>query len=61
MYSSSQVIEILKNLYLLGLNRNIGKFNLPHIWDKVLLITLGLTLKRHVQAVGHAKSNQPNT
>ena len=43
------------------LNRNIGKFNLPHIWDRVLLSTPGLTLKRHVQAVGHANSNQPNT
>ena len=46
------------------LNRNIGKFNLPHIWDRVLLNTPGLTLKRHVQAVGHANSNplltQPN-
>ena len=26
------------------LNRNIGKFNLPHIWDRVLLNTPGLTL-----------------
>ena len=47
------------------LNKNIGKFNLPHIWDRVLLNTPGLTLKRHVQAVGHANSNtsqltQPN-
>ena len=40
------------------LNRN--KFNLPHIWDRVLLNTPGLTLKRHVQAVGHANSNTPN-
>ena len=39
------------------LNRNIGKFNLPHIWDRVLLNTPGLTLKWHVQAVGHANSN----
>ena len=37
--------------------RNIGKFNLPHIWDRVLLNTPGLTLKRHAQAVGHANSN----
>ena len=29
------------------LNRNIGKFNLPHIWDRVLLNTPGLNLKRH--------------
>ena len=27
------------------LNRNIGKFNLPHTWDKVLLKTPGLSLK----------------
>ena len=43
------------------LNRNIGKFNLSHIWDRVLLKIPGLTLKRHAQAVGHANSNQPNT
>ena len=42
------------------LNRNIGKFNLPHIEDRVLPKTLGLTLKMHAQAVGHANSNQPN-
>ena len=47
------------------LNRNIGKFYLPHIWDKVLLHTPGLTLKRHAQAIGHANYNtslltQPN-
>ena len=41
------------------LNRNIGKFNLPHIQDRVLLNTAGLNLKRHAQAVGHAKSNTP--
>ena len=41
------------------LNRNIGKFNLPHIWDRVLLNTPGLNLKRHAQAVGHANSNTP--
>ena len=28
------------------LNNNIGKFNLPHIWDRVLLNTKGLSLKR---------------
>ena len=28
-----------------SLNNNIGKFNLPHIWDRVLLNTKGLTLK----------------
>ena len=41
------------------LNRNICKFNLPHIWDRVLLNTPGLTLKRHAQAVRHANSNTP--
>ena len=41
------------------LNRNIGKFNLLHIWDRVLLNTPGLTLKRYIQAVGHANSNTP--
>ena len=29
----------------LTLNRSIGKFNLPHIWDRVLLNTPCLTLK----------------
>ena len=43
------------------LNRNIGKFNLPPIWDRVLLNTPGLNLKRHVYAVGHANSNSSNT
>ena len=33
------------------LNRNIGKFNLPHMWDRVLLNTPGLDLKRHAHAV----------
>ena len=41
------------------LNRKIGKFNLPHIWNRVLLNTSGLNLKRHVQAAGHANSNTP--
>ena len=27
------------------LNNNVGKFNLPHIWDRVLLNTQGLNLK----------------
>ena len=39
------------------LNRNIGKFNLPHIWDRVLLKTPGLNLNRHVHTVGHVNSN----
>ena len=42
-------------------NRNIDKFNLPHIWDRVLLKTPGLNLKRHVHAVGHVNSNNSNT
>ena len=28
------------------LNNNIGKFNLTHIWDRVLFNTKGLNLKR---------------
>ena len=43
------------------LNRNIGKFNLPHLWDRVLLNTPGLNLNRHAHAVGHANSNNSNT
>ena len=43
------------------LNRSIGKFNLPHIWDRVLLNTSGLKLKRHAHIVGHVNSNNSNT
>ena len=43
------------------LNRNIAKFNLPHIWDRVLLKTPGLNLKRHAHAFGHVNSNNSNT
>ena len=28
------------------LNNNVGKFNLPHIWDRVLINTLGLKLNK---------------
>ena len=42
------------------LNRNIGKFNLLHIWDRVLLKTPGVNLKRHVHATWHASSNNSN-
>ena len=28
------------------LNNNIDKFNLPHIWDRVLINMQGLNLKR---------------
>ena len=43
------------------LNRNMGQFNLPHIWDRVFLNTPGLNLKRYAQVVGHANSNNSNT
>ena len=43
------------------LNRNIGKFNLSHIWDRVLLNTPGLNLERHAHAVGHVNSNNSIT
>ena len=36
------------------LNRNISKFNLHHIWDRVLLNTPGLKIKKHVQDIGQA-------
>ena len=38
------------------LNNNIGKFNLPHIWDRVLLNTKSLNLKRQV----NNNNTQPN-
>ena len=43
------------------LNRNIGRFNLYHIWDRVLPNTPGLKIKRQVQDTGHAQCTQPNT
>ena len=42
------------------LNKSIGKFNLPHIWDRVLVNTPCLTLKMYVLVVGNANSSQPN-
>ena len=42
------------------LSRNIGKFKLPHIWDRVLLNTPGLNLKRQAQVIGHVNSNNSN-
>ena len=36
------------------LNNNIGKFNLSHIWDRVLLNTKGLTLNNQ----SNNKNNQ---
>ena len=58
--------EQLKNLSILELtiqlfNRNIGKLNLHHIGDRVLLNTPRLKIKRHAQDIGHAQSTQPNT
>ena len=43
------------------LNRNIDKFNLHHIWDRILPNTPGLQIRRRVQNIGHAQSTQPNT
>ena len=43
------------------LNGNVDKFNLHHIWDRVLLNTPGFKTKRHVHDIGHAQSTQPNT
>ena len=59
--------ELLKNQYIYirvnnpTLNRKIGKFNLHYIWDRVLLNTPGLKIKRHAQDIGHAQCTQPNT
>ena len=39
------------------LNNNIDKFNLPHIWDRVLLNTPGLNSKRHAQTIGHVNNS----
>ena len=39
-----------------SLNNNIGKFNLSHIWDRVLLNTKVLTLNRQ----SNNNNNQPN-
>ena len=40
-------IAVKESIYIrvnnLSLNNNIGKFNLSHIWDRVLLNTRGLT------------------
>ena len=32
------------------LNNNIGTFNLPHIWNRVLLNTQDLNLKRQINS-----------
>ena len=41
------------------LNRNIGEFNLPYIWDRVFLNTASLKIKRHSHNVGHTQPNTP--
>ena len=58
--------ELLKNHYTLELttpplNKNVGRFNLLHIWDRVLLNTPGLKIKRHVLDIEHVQSTQPST
>ena len=58
--------EQLKNQSTLELttplfNRNIGKFNVHHIWDRVHINTPGLKIKKHAQDIGHAQSTQANT
>ena len=39
------------------LNHNIGKFNLSHIWDRVLLNTKGLTLNNQGNNNNNALTN----
>ena len=45
----ADVIAITEALYIRvnnpSLNRNIGKYHLPHIWDEVLFNTSELNLK----------------
>ena len=69
------IARIIKESIYIGvnnptLNRNIGRFNLHHIWDRVLFNTPGLEIKRHAKDIGHAQNtkhnsstplNQPNT
>ena len=44
------------------LNRNISKFNLHHIWDRVLLNTPGLKIKKAcARCIRHAQNTQPNS
>ena len=43
------------------LNRKVVKLNLHHIWNRVLLNTPGLKIKRHAQDSGHTLSTQTNT
>ena len=56
-----ELLELSKNLIYIRvnnptLNRNIGKYNLHHTWDRVLLNNPGLKIKRLVQATGHAQN-----
>ena len=44
-----------------SLNRNRGKYNLHHIWERVLLNTPDIKIKRHAQDIGHAQNAQPNS
>ena len=48
-------INVKESIYIRVNNptliNNIGKLNLPHIWDKVLLNTKGLNLKRQVLTI----------
>ena len=37
-----------------SLNRNIGKYHLPHIWDEVLLNTSELKIKNNKMTCGHS-------
>ena len=39
------------------LNNNFGKFNLPHIWDRVLINTPGLNLKWQVNNNNNNNNN----
>ena len=39
------------------LNHNIGKFNLSHIWDRVLINTKGLTLNNHGNNINNKPTN----
>ena len=43
-----------------SLNNIIGKFNLPPIWDRVLLNTPGIESKRLSQTSGHNNNNTNN-
>ena len=52
--------NIKESIYIMvnnpTLNKNIGKFNLSHIWNRALLNTKGLTLNKQ----GNNNNNQIN-